>query len=215
MTDLEKGTEGKETVAHEDDGQDEREGAAREQAPSEKSRSKAPWLMGALGLGIAAGLGIGWLSHDFQVNKAQKEADAAVKGRGDEATGPCKNWADTICERMGELAYECTHARAASALLSGSACVQAQESALAKIDALKAERVQCDELTSKLCADLGPEGKGCELAMAKAPTFSIEDCQDMTKRYQRVLAQIMERQEKGTLPKPPGTPRNVAITKPN
>jgi|GEM_PF-2533526 len=248
MADLEKGTEGKETVARsdaegraneasavgafasvsresgesdedgapdDDHGQDRREVAAREQASSGKSRSRAPLLWGALAFGIAAGLGLGWLGHDFQVNQAKKNASAAVNPTGAGATGPCKAWADTICEQMGEVAYECTHARAARALLSDSACVQAQETVLAKIDAIKAERVQCNELTRKLCADLGPEGKGCELARAKEQTFSIQDCRDMTKSYSRVLAQITERQEKGTLPTPRPGPRNVTITKPN
>lgn len=116
---------------------------------------------------------------------------------------------------MGELAYECTHARAASALLSDSACGQAQETVLTKLDAMKAERAPCSELTNKLCADLGPEGKGCELARAKEPTFSIDACQGMARRYPRVLAQITERQEKGTLPSPPRAPRTLAIEKPN
>lgn len=185
---------------------------------SRKSRgtpSAAPWLIGALSLGLAAGLGMGWLGHELQLNEARKKADAAAKGRGDEATGPCRDWADSICKRMGELAYECTHARAATRLLSGSACAQAQKSVLTKVETLKAERAQCGELTSKLCADLGPEGKGCELVKAKEPTFSLEDCQDMTSKYQGVLAQVMERQETGTLPNPPRQARNVTITKPN
>lgn len=208
MADLEKGTEGKETVA-----QSKPKGGTNQTSALEAS-AKTRLLWGALGFGIAVGLGMGWLGHDFQVNRAKKQADAAAKGKVAEATGPCKTWADTICERMGELAYECTHAKAASTLLSGSACVQARESVLAKIDTLKAERAQCNELTRKLCADLGPDAKGCELAKGKEPTFSIEACQDMTKSYPRVLARIMARQEKGTLPTPPRGP-SVTITKPD
>jgi hypothetical protein len=241
MADLEKGTVGKDTVAplgaeggatdasamdafasnsrefgesKEDGALDESDGkggparAPREQASSEKSRSKAPWLWGTLALGMAAG----WLGHGFQASGAQKEAGAAVVRKSNDAAGPCNAWADIICEGMGALAHECTTARAASSLLSDSACVQAQEGVLTKIDALKAGRVQCNELTSKLCVDLGPEGKGCELVKAKEPTFSLEECQNMTTHYRQVLARAVELQEKGTLPRPPG---NTTITRPN
>lgn len=229
MADLEKGTEGSEPVAHsddsqelrereengspgEEDGQDHPKGAAMEQAHSRKARSKAAWLLGALGLGMATG----WWGHDFQAAQAKDEKAAAVQGKGSDATGPCRAWVDTICQQMGELAYECTHARAASPLLSDSACLLAQESVLAKIDGIQAERVECSELTTRFCSDLGPEGKGCELARAKEPTFSIKDCQDMKKNYPRVLAQIVERQEKGTLPNPPrGSRPSLEIATPN
>jgi len=225
MAKLEEGTEGKDAVAQADaEGGDSREfraagedEAAMEQASSKKPRSKAPWVWGALGLGIVAGLCMGFVARAAQVSHAKEEA-RAVQGKGDEASGPCKVWADTICEGMGELAYECTEARAAaSTLLSDSACTQAQENVRAKIDALKSERVQCSELTNKLCAELGPDGKGCEFVRAKEPAFSLKECQDMTQDYKQVLARVMERQEKGTIPAPPQgrQSRSISISKAN
>jgi hypothetical protein len=215
MTDLGKGTEGKEAVAP-----SAAEGASSDAlalnsfASNSRARSKAPLLCGALGLGMA----VGWLGHGFQVKEARNEARAASRERSDEGAGPCRAWANTICERMGELAYECTEARvAATTLLSDSVCEQAQESVLAKVDAIKSERSQCSELTSKLCADLGPEGKGCEFVKAKEPVFSLAECQDMTRDYKQVLARVMERQTKGTIPSPPRAhqPGNVSISRPN
>lgn len=208
MTDDNQGTQAEETVARSQGSSDD----AQLKVRSAKSASRAPLLWGVLSLGLAVGLGVGWWGHGLQAKKA---AGAAVKGQGDNAAGSCKAWADTICGRMGNLAYECTHARAAGALLSDAACTQAQQTVLTKLDAIKVERAPCSELTSKLCADLGADGKGCELAKAKESTFSIGDCQDMNKRYPRVLAQIIERQEKGTLPAPPRGPRDLAIAKPN
>lgn len=176
----------------------------KERISSKVSRNgAAPWLIGALGLGLAAGLGMGWLGHSAQVNKAKKEADAAVKGKGDETSGPCKSWAEAICSRMGAAAYECKVAQGATALLSGSACAQAEEGLLTKIDALKAERAPCTKLSSKLCDDLGAEGKGCELIAAKEPGIAPKDCEDMMGRYKQTLAQLMSRQTKDTLPEPP------------
>jgi hypothetical protein len=163
-------------------------------------KSTAPWIAGALSLGIAAGLSVGWWGHELQTTQAKKEADAAVQGEGDRAAGPCKTWADAICGRMGKAAYECKVAQGASALLSGSACAQAEEGVLAKIDTLEAKRAPCTQLSSKLCGDLGEDGKGCELIVAKEPGIAPQDCQDMMGRYEQTLAQIMSRQTKGTLP---------------
>jgi len=194
------------------------EGGSLEQISHKKSRFRVlPLLTLALCVGVPVGFGLGNVGHDFRLNQARKEADAAVKGKGDETTGPCKAWADTICEEMGsELGYECTHARAASLLLTGSACVRAQEGVLAKIGALKAGRVPCDELFGKVCSDVGPEGKGCEFAMARAPTFSSEECQDMKRHYSRVLAKVMKRQDEGKHKEPPLQPGDgVAISVPN
>ena len=169
--------------------------------PSKGSRkSAAPWIAGALSLGIAAGLSVGWWGHELQVNQAKKEADADVQGEGHKATGPCKSWAEAICGRMGKAAYECKVAQGATALLSGSACAQAQKGVLAKLDTLQAQRAPCAELSSKLCGDLGEDGKGCELIVAKEPGIAPQDCQDMMARYEQTLAQIMSRQTKGTLP---------------
>jgi hypothetical protein len=200
------------------DGRGDETESSEQQTSPQKARFRAtPWLIVVLCLGVPVGFGLGQAGHDFQVNQANRESDAAVQGNGDQARGPCKDWADTICERMGsEQAYECTHARAASRLLSGSACVRAQEGVLAKIGALKAGRVECDELFGKACIDLGPEGKGCEFATAKAPTFSSEECQDMKRHYKRVLAKLMKRQEEGTLKEPSREPgEDVTTSMPN
>lgn len=168
-------------------------------------RSAWTFVIGALCL--AAGWGMGQLGHDRQVREAHDEADAAVQGKGEgrEAAGLCETWADTICSQMGRAAYECKSALRARTLLSGSACVLALESAPARIDALRAERVVCTDLSRKLCNDLGPDAEGCKLVMAKEPRIAPTDCEDMMERYQETLAQIMSRQARGTLPEAPVT----------
>src|SRR5262245_60491809 len=71
--------------ATDDDVQDRPEGSGREQPSSGKSRSKTPLLLGALGLGMAVGIGMGYVDRDSQVTQARKEAGAAVQGKGNEA----------------------------------------------------------------------------------------------------------------------------------
>lgn len=152
----------------------------------DKKKPRSLYL-GALALGIAAGCGLGYFGHHFQVNAAPQDA--------------CKRWEAAICRGVGQDTYACQQAKTASALLlSGPACAQAQPSVQAKVEQIKAGRGPCTELSDRLCNQLGPEGQGCELVRSKAPTFSVKDCEDMTKNYDQVLAQIMSRQTRGTLP---------------
>lgn len=232
MTELEKGTAIEEAVEYSDpselrefegdeapaenNGQAAQEEGATEGASSQKPRSKVLLLLTALGLGVAAGASLGFADRASPVREAKKEMSAGIEGKDNQAAGACKAWVDIICERMGELAYECTEARiAATTLLSDESCARAHESVLAKIESLRGERLQCRELTSKLCGDLGPEGKGCEFAKAREPAFSPGECQNMMEDYEQVLARVMDRQEKGTIPRPPSARRDVSISKVN
>jgi hypothetical protein len=192
-----------------DDGGDddgEEEGSKNARAPSESRSSTTSLLIGVLCL--AAGFGIGWFGHDFQSKKAVKEADAAVEGKGDAARGPCKDWEEALCGGLGATAYACSQAKAASALLSGSACEQAQQGVLAKIEEIKAERAQCTELSDKLCGELGADGQACELVKTQTPSFPPERCEQMMQNYDQVLAQLKMMQERGAIPGqgPPGHP---------
>jgi hypothetical protein len=140
-----------------------------------------------LALGIVAGCGIGYVGHQLQLNAAPQKA--------------CMQWEDAICRGVGEESYACQEAKTASALLlSGPACAVAQQGLQAKVEHIKAGRGPCTALSDKLCSQLGPDGEGCELVKTKAPTFSVKDCEEMTKNYDQVLAQIMSRQTRGTLP---------------
>lgn len=187
-----------------------------EHGTSKRSRFRAsPLLVLTLCLGIPVGFSMGYMNRASQIREAKKAADAAGADQGGTPVGPCKTWAATICEQMGDLAHECKTAMETSLLLSGSACAQAQANVLAKIDSLTAERVTCSELTSKLCDDLGPEAKGCELVRSAEPTFSVKKCQNITNNYHQALAQIIEQQEKGTLPQPPRQSKSASISKPN
>jgi hypothetical protein len=114
----------------------------------------------------------------------------------------CYKWQSAICAGVGEESYACQQAETASTLLlSGSACFQAREGLDGKIAQIKAGRSPCTELSDRLCRQLGPEGEGCALVRSKEPGLSVDDCQDMARNYDQILAQIMSRQTRGTLPK--------------
>ncbi|HXS16546.1 MAG TPA: hypothetical protein VN764_05140 [Polyangiaceae bacterium] len=160
--------------------------------PRDKKRSWSSYL-GVLGVGIAAGCGIGYVGHHLQVNAAPQDA--------------CKQWEGAICRGVGEETYACKQAKTASALLlSGPACAQAQPGLQTKVQQIKAGRGPCTELSDRLCQELGPDGQGCELVKSKEPTLSVKDCEDMAKNYDQVLGQLMSRQTRGTLPKANSTP---------
>lgn len=197
--------------SEDDDETDEDEGRDRKEVSGDSSAAESRSSSTALLIGVlclAAGFGIGWFGHDFQMSKAEKEADAAVEGKGEAARGPCKDWEDAICGALGPTAYACSQAKSASTLLSGSACAQAQEGVTAKVDEIQAERAQCTELSTKLCSELGADGEACNLVKTQTPSFPPERCEQMMQNYDQVLAQLKMMQERGAMPgqRPPGHP---------
>ncbi len=193
----------------ESDEDDEEEARAQENGAGD-SRSNSSLLIGVLAL--AAGFGVGWFGHDYQVQKAAKTADAAVEGEGEGARGPCKDWETALCSKFGEKSYPCVQAQSGSSLLSGSACEQAIKTLDSQVAKIEAARASCNNLMDKLCGELGAESKACELVKTQTPNFPPQRCDDMMKNYDQVLGQLKMMEERGAIPGqgghggPPGRP---------
>ena len=166
--------------------------------PSKPSKpSKAPaitsaHLIGIAVIALAAGGAGGWFGH-IQQGKAALRAEvaAAPSGSGVPA-GPCGAWQSKLCKSVGEQSASCQEAKAATSVLSSPACeaaISTLPEALAKI---KTARATCDKLMSKLCADLPPGSKTCDMVKERTPSFPSERCNQMMQNYDKVIAELKQ-----------------------
>jgi protein-disulfide isomerase len=67
---------------------------------------------------------------------------------------------------------------------------------------LQQMRASCDELSSKLCKDIGPETDTCTMVKTQVAKLPPERCGQMMKQYPRVVADLKKR-EAANKPLPP------------
>jgi protein-disulfide isomerase len=117
---------------------------------------------------------------------------AGCKAAGDPED--CKTFTDKVCAAAGEGGAACQNLRQTVELLTPAACT----AALADIDTtlakLKEQRASCDQLVTKLCADLGESTDSCRLVREKTPEFPSERCEQMLKSYANVLEELQRRE---------------------
>lgn len=154
----------------------------------------------ALGVGGVAG----WFGHIEQAKaKIRSESVPAAAG----SAGPCGAWEKKICTSSGEQSAACMQAKGATGLMTSGTCEVALESVPATLAKVKAERVPCDTLVSKLCKEVSPDSKGCALVKEKTPLFPVERCKEMLENFDQVLAEIKRIDE---TPMPMGMPGHGA-----
>ncbi len=106
----------------------------------------------------------------------------------------CEEYATKVCAAAGEGAT-CQAVKQTVELLSPAACSAALSDVEATLAKLKDKRAVCDQLVTKLCADLGAETESCNLVKAKTPEFPPERCAQMMERYADVLADLKRREQ--------------------
>jgi hypothetical protein len=157
-------------------------------------------------IALAAGAAAGWFGHIAQA-KAKLRSDSAPAASGSGAArGPCGVWEQKLCASGGEGSAMCQQAKAASDILTPGTCEVALEAVPATLAKVKAERVSCDQLMTKLCADLPPESPACKLVKEKTPTFPSTRCTEMLGGYPEVLANLKSLHEQLSAQGGPGSP---------
>jgi hypothetical protein len=178
---------------------------ARADAGASMSSSRA-MLVGVVAL--AAGAAVGWFGHQAQAKaRLRAEAAPAASGSGVPA-GPCSAWQQKLCASGGEQSAACQQAKAATSLLTAPACEAALDSLPATLEKVKAARVPCDTLVSKLCKDLPPNSSTCQMVKERTPSFPSERCVGMLTNYDKVIAELkmMDQQSGMQLGGPGGMP---------
>jgi len=177
-------------------------------AASKATKAKAITSLHLIGIGVAAlvvGGAAGWFGH-IQKGKAELRAAVAAAPAGSGApTGPCGAWQSNLCKATGEQSAACQQAKAATGVLSTAACESALSTLPATLAKIKAERVTCDKLVEKLCAELPPGSKTCAMVKERTPSFPAERCEQMTKNYDKVVAELKQMdQQQGAMGAPGG-----------
>jgi hypothetical protein len=150
-------------------------------------------------LALAVGGAVGWFGH-IQKGKAAIRAEIAAAPAGSGApAGPCGAWQSKICSSVGNQSAPCQQAKGAAQLLTPSTCETALGSVTETLAKVKAARASCDKLITKICADLTPGSKTCDMVKERTPSFPSERCDEMLKSYDKVIAELkqMDQQQGG------------------
>jgi hypothetical protein len=158
-------------------------------------------------IALAAGGAAGWFGHIAQA-KATLRAESAPAPAGSSAgSGPCSAWEKQICKGGGEESAACQQAKGATELLTPSTCEAGLASMPATLAKVKAARVPCETLVSKLCTDLPPGSKTCDMVKERTPSFPGERCREMLTTYDTVLGELKmldQQMGQGQMGMPPG-----------
>ena len=120
----------------------------------------------ALAIGIialAVGGAAGWFGQIQKTKAALRAEGAAAPAGSGVPAGPCGAWQTKICSSAGEQSASCQQAKGATDLLVSSTCEAALGSMPATLAKLKAARASCDKLVVRLCGDLPPGSKTCDM----------------------------------------------------
>ena len=64
---------------------------------------------------------------------------------------------------------------------------------------LKTARASCDKLVSKICQDLTPGSKTCDMVKERTPSFPRERCDQMLQSYDKVIAELRQMDQQGAM----------------
>jgi protein-disulfide isomerase len=79
---------------------------------------------------------------------------------------------------------------ASSACAAGLADIDESKSKIASLGDV------CSELQKRLCADIGEDTESCELVKKQTPGMPPEQCEQMTEKYDEVLASLQEMEQR-------------------
>ncbi len=131
-------------------------------------------------------------------------ATLAAVGRNPPAAAPakaspkaCEDYAARICkESGGDESPGCAQIKGATELMPPEACAAGLANVDFTIKKLGEKRAKCDELTKKLCGDLGKETETCKMVETHTKTFPPDRCEMMLSRYDEVLADLKKQEAK-------------------
>ena len=167
------------------------------QAASKPAVVAKPALLGvqAIGFGLialAVGAAAGWFGQ-IQKTKAALRADIAATPLASAVpAGPCGAWQTKICASTGAQSVPCQQAKGALDLLLPSTCATALASMPETLARVKAARASCEKLVGKICKDLPPDSKVCDMVKERTPSFPTERCNQMLQTYDQVIGELKQ-----------------------
>jgi len=142
------------------------------------------------------------------VASCNKPGESESKGKeGGSAATACADYAKTVCKEAGEQSAHCTTIKGASELLPPAACTAAAADFTFTKGKLAAAGKACDELATKLCAEIGKDTETCTMVKTQTKQFPPERCTQMMGHFAEVAADLKRREAKNQ----PLTPDKIAL----
>jgi protein-disulfide isomerase len=136
---------------------------------------------------------LGFLAAMVSVGCDQAQKKAAPAAADPKA---CEQFAEKICKETTETSKTCTDLKSSLELMTPDACQVALANVDFSVKKLADKRKKCDELTSRLCTDLGPDTQTCEMVKTSTKNFTPDRCESMLGKYDEVLAGLKKQEEK-------------------
>jgi protein-disulfide isomerase len=124
----------------------------------------------------------------FGCNQAPAKQAASPKA--------CDDFAARICKETTDTSPTCASVKSSVELLTPEACSVALANVDVSIKKLGEKRKKCDELTTKLCGDIGPTTQTCDMVKNTTKSFPPERCEQMLGRYAEVLEGLKKQEER-------------------
>lgn len=162
-----------------------------------KSRRRVP----ALGIVLAAVLAAIVLATACKPKNrgVMTEGSAAASASAAPAgtlTGPCGDYVNQVCGKIGSKNGACEDLKKAAELLSPATCTAAQRDMNYTLGKVKEQRKLCDQLATKLCGEIGKDTETCQLVETQTKQFQPERCKMMFDHYKEVVAELKKMEEK-------------------
>jgi protein-disulfide isomerase len=138
---------------------------------------------------------------------------SGAKPKDDKAsTTACADYAKKVCDEAGAESGTCTSVKSTTDLMPAAACAIA----LSDFDHTKKKlgeaRKSCEELTTKLCAEIGKETETCQMVATQTKQFPPERCATMLEHYAEVVADLKKREARN---QPLAADKVAALAKPD
>jgi protein-disulfide isomerase len=108
----------------------------------------------------------------------------------------CKDYATRLCKETGEESQTCSSVKSVTELMPKEACAVALTKVDESIKKLGDAKKKCDELSAKLCKDIGESTATCEMVKTQTKTFEPERCSMMLEHYAEVVADLKRQESK-------------------
>jgi protein-disulfide isomerase len=103
----------------------------------------------------------------------------------------CESYTEKLCAELGTTTPACKSATETLGVMPPAACAAGLADLAFTKTKLGDARKKCDELSAKLCKDIGP-GELCTMVETQTKTFPASRCEEMMGKYDVVLADLQK-----------------------
>jgi protein-disulfide isomerase len=108
----------------------------------------------------------------------------------------CTNYATKLCAEAGDGSPTCASVKQTLDLLPPAACAAGLSDIAFTKTKLGDARKKCDELMTKLCAEIGPDTQTCAMVKTQTKTFPPERCAMMMDKYAEVVGELKRMEQR-------------------